>query len=309
MNTKNSNKYIWIETVQKSKMRSSFLKSIISVCFIVLFVSSSNASNKKPVLHSLDKTGKWELIWSDEFDNPGLPDSTKWNYEEGFERNQELQYYTKARKENVRIEGGFLVIEAHKEKIENPRFHTDSTRWQYTREFAEYTSGSINTHGKASFKYGRLEARIQVPHGSGVWPAFWTVGEKYHWPKSGEIDILEYFGGERPNRIESNMHYEIESKHNSRQGVVQMQGPPEGFHTYAIEWFKDRIDFYFDDNRYWSFAIDLANDGDFNAFRNPQYLLLNFALGGVPAAGSVDESLLPQKFFVDYVRVYKLYVK
>jgi beta-glucanase (GH16 family) len=292
-----------VQTILQSGIRVRPVKNllyIIPVVFCIICGSSKSTSSYS------DKKTKWDLIWSDEFNYTGLPDTSKWNYEEGFVRNGELQYYTKARKENVRIEGGNLVIEARKEKIENPKFHPDSTRWQYARKFAEYTSGSINTRGKASFKFGRMEARIQVPHGSGMWPAFWTVGDQYRWPKSGEIDILEYFGGERPNRIESNMHYEVAGKHNHRQGVFETQGPPKGFHIYAIEWFNDRVDFYFDDNRYWSFAIDVANDGDFNAYRNPHHILLNFALGGVPHAGSVDESLLPQKYLVDYVRVYKL---
>jgi beta-glucanase (GH16 family) len=256
-----------------------------------------------------DNDDQWELIWSDEFNYEGLPDSTKWSYEEGFVHNRELQYYTKAKKENVRVEDGVLIIEARKEKIKNPLYHPDSSYWKYKRAFAEYSSGSINTLGKASFKYGRIEARIQLPHGSGVWPAFWTLGNNYPeigWPACGEIDILEYFGGERPNRIESNMHFGIDGKRHHRQGVVEMENPPEGFHIYAIEWFEDHVDFYFDENKYWTFPLELADDGTYNGYRNPHYLLLNFALGGATASGEVDESLLPQKYLVDYVRVYKI---
>ena len=284
-------------------------KTFIILYSLIIFASCSIKRIDKNGAMAGDKNSKWELIWYDEFNYKGLPDSTKWSYEEGFVRNRELQYYTKARKENVRVEEGFLVIESRKEKVRNPNFHPDSSDWRYSRESAEYTSASINTKVKAGFMYGRIEAGIQLPHGSGVWPAFWTLGVNHSevkWPTCGEIDILEYFGGERPNRIESNMHYGIGGKRHHRQGVVELNHPPEGFHVYAIEWYEGQVDFYFDDNKYWTFPVNLADDGSYNSYRNPHYILLNFALGGAAASGEVDESLLPQKYLVDYVRVYKL---
>jgi beta-glucanase (GH16 family) len=292
-----------VEIIQKNKQCRRLFHTIAFICATSLMTSCNSSSEDIPSIGSFDKTGKWVLIWHDEFNYNDFPDSTKWTNEVGFIRNRELQYYTK---ENARVEDGVLVIEARKERIKNPRYHPDSTDWKLNREFAEYTSASINTYGLASFSHCRIEARIQVPHGSGVWPAFWTLGvnrREVNWPTCGEIDILEYFG-DRPHRVESNMHYGIQGRRNHKQGVFETQGPPEGFNIYAIEWFNDRVDFYFNDNKYWSFPVDLANDGDYNSYRIPHYLLLNFALGGVPAAGKVDESLLPQKYLVDYVRVY-----
>ena len=287
-------------------MYQLLIKTGIFPIILLLLVS---CRNEKPVTGSLDKTGKWKLVWHDEFNGRGLPDDTKWNFEEGFIRNRELQYYTKEREENVRVEKGCLVIEARKEKIKNPDYTPGSDLWKNNREFAEYSSGSINTHGKESFTYGRIEARIKLPHGGGVWPAFWTLGDDHpglKWPDCGEIDILEYFGGEKPNQVESNMHFGNQGLHQHRQGIFPTQGPPEGFHIYAIEWFRDSVDFYFDDHKYWSFPVALADDGTVNAYRKPHYILMNFALGGSAAAGKVDESLLPQKYLIDYVRVYEL---
>ncbi|MDR3246305.1 MAG: glycoside hydrolase family 16 protein, partial [Prevotellaceae bacterium] len=129
------------------------------------------------------QTNKWELIWSDEFNYSGLPNSRKWNYEEGFVRNREAQYYTKARLENAKVENGELVITARKEAY----------------DAASYTSASINTRGKFEFQGGRIEVRAKLPEGRGVWPAIWTLGtniNKVGWPVCGEIDIMEFVGYE-----------------------------------------------------------------------------------------------------------------
>jgi len=106
---------------------------------------------------------QWKLVWSDEFDYEGLPDKTKWDYEEGFVRNQEMQYYTRARKENARVENGVLVIEGRKEKFKNPKYKSGSKRSSERREFAAYTAASLITLSKASWKYGRIEVRAKLP--------------------------------------------------------------------------------------------------------------------------------------------------
>lgn len=238
-----------------------------------------------------DRPG-WQLVWSDEFDgaNP-LPDPRKWVYEEGKVRNNEAQYYTKARAENCRIERGMLVIEARKEPFTGPRGRGD------------YTSASIETKGLGSWQYGRLEMRARLPQGRGVWPAFWTLGDKGGWPACGEIDIMEFVGHD-PNKTHGTLHWRAGGKHASKGGNLAVSEPWEDFHVYAVEWSADRIDFFYDDTKFNSIALAQADDGGSNAFRQPHYLKLNLALGG-SWGGKIDDAVLPQRFIVDYVRVYQ----
>ncbi len=241
--------------------------------------------------------GYWILAWSDEFSVDGRPDPAKWGYEEGFVRNHELQYYTKDRPENVRVEGGMLVIEGRKEP------------YQDKGKAAQYTSASLQGLGKADFTYGRIEARAKVPFGKGVWPAIWTLGVNIpavNWPACGEIDIMEFVGKE-PKRIHGTIHYKNsqDGKHKQDGKAFETPAPPyDDFHVYAVEWTPERIDFYFDDVKYHSVALaDAAVDGQ-NPFQKPHYLIVNLALGG-DWGGAMDDSVLPQKFLVDYIRVYK----
>ncbi|MBN2030286.1 glycoside hydrolase family 16 protein [bacterium] len=251
-------------------------------------------------------SGEWEMIWSDEFDYEGLPDKTKWDYEEGFIRNNEMQYYTRNRMENARVENGMLVIEGRKEQWKNPNYRIDSASWRENREYAEYTAASLITLNKASWRYGRIEVRAKLPRGQGVWPAIWTLGinrSEVRWPQCGEIDIMEFIGRE-PNLIHANIHYAVEGAHQSNGGKLETESPYGDFHIYAIEWYSDRIDFFFDEIKYYSFSIDQAGQGSENAFRKPHYLLINLALGG-SWGGEIDDSIFPQKYLIDYVRVYK----
>jgi beta-glucanase (GH16 family) len=253
-------------------------------------------------LHAVE----WQLAWSDEFDYSGLPDSTKWDYEEGFVRNAEMQYYTRERLENARVENGVLVIEGRKEQIGNPKYKPGSDSWILKRQFGYYTSASLITLNKASWTYGRIEVRARLPHGKGTWPAIWTLGAnrtKVKWPTCGEIDIMEFVGKE-PDWIHGNIHYIENGKHRSNGGKIHTEKPYADFHIYAIEWFPDRVDFFFDDTKYHTFPIDNAGIGEDNPFRKPHYLLINLALGG-SWGGEIDESILPQKYLIDYVRVYQ----
>jgi len=248
----------------------------------------------------------WKLVWSDEFNYEGLPDAKKWDYEEGFVRNNEAQYYTRARKENARVEKGNLVIEGRKEKFKNARYKKGSPKWQESREFANYTAASLITRGKASWTYGRIEVRAKLPHGKGIWPAIWTLGDnrgKTPWPACGEIDIME-FVGKQPGLVHGNAHFQVNGKHASDHKSLKVEKPFDDFHIYAIEWYPDRIEFYFDKTHYHTFTLDKAGKGAANPFRKPQYLLINLAIGG-SWGGPIDDSVLPQKYLVDYVRVYQ----
>jgi beta-glucanase (GH16 family) len=249
-----------------------------------------------------------KLVWSDEFDRAGMPDASKWNYEEGFVRNQEEQYYTRARKENARVEDGMLVIEARKEKMANKRHQAGSNSWSRSREFAEYTSAAVVTWEKVDWQYGRIEVRAQLPQGKGMWPAIWMLGTNHHqagWPRCGEIDILEQLG-RMPDTIHGTLHWAAEDgKHRSNGGKTQSETPPgDGFHVYAIEWNAHRIDWFFDGAKYHTVDLDKMPETEAGQFRKPFYLLINLAIGG-SWGGEVDPSVFPQKFLIDYVRVYR----
>jgi len=254
---------------------------------------------------------RWQLVWSDEFDADGPPDSSKWDYEEGFVRNRELQYYTRARKENARVENGMLVIETHRERLKNPRFDPNARQgnWKASREFAEYTSASLITKGKASWTYGRFELRAKLPTGRGTWPALWTLGtnfDKVSWPACGEIDIMENVGFD-PDVIHANVHTtKYNHSINTHKGSkITIAKPYAEFHVYAMEWHRDRLDFFVDDRKYFTFQKE--NDGnDVWPFDEPQYLLMNIAIGGDwGGQRGIDDAIFPQKLMVDYVRIFQ----
>lgn len=224
-----------------------------------------------------------KLVWEDDFskDAPGLPDPAKWGYESGYVRNKELQYYTAGRLENARVENGMLIIEACKD---NYKGH-------------EYTSASLITKNKFSFTYGRIEMLAKIPKGKGVWPAFWTLGTGNNWPKCGEIDVMEYVGKE-PENIHGTIHWD-NGGHKMNGDKLEQKAPYEGFHVYAAEWYPDRIDFFFDETKYFTASLGDTKSG----FDHPHYILVNFALGG-SWGGKLDDSILPQQYQIKYIRVY-----
>jgi beta-glucanase (GH16 family) len=270
-------------------MICSFLGLLASACSI------SKPTPAEPTPFSITTSGgeTWDLVWSDEFTTPGNPDPQKWDYEVGYIRNNELQYYTKERQENSRIENGNLVIEARKESYEG----------------SDYTSASLITKSKASWTYGRIEVRANIPEGTGMWPAIWMLGENIDeagWPDCGEIDIMENVGFE-PDTIHGTVHT---GTYNHVSGTAQgaaIAVPDVGkdFHVFAIEWNQQRIDFYVDDQYYFTFA----NDGKGTAswpFDENAYLILNIAVGGAwGGQHGVDDQIFPQQMLVDYVRVFK----
>lgn len=231
-------------------------------------------------------------VWQDEFDADGAPDAAKWGYEVGRIRNNELQYYTKDRRENARVEGGRLILEARKEPFEK----------------AAYTAASLITKGKASWTTGRIEVRAKLPRGRGVWPAIWMLGDRIDeqgWPSCGEIDILEYVGYD-PETVYANIHSKAFNhlKNNGRGSKRALAEPWKDFHVYAVDWTARRMDFSVDGQVYFT----ARNDGtgrDSWPFDQPHYLILNFAVGGTwGGLKGVDESVFPQRFEIDYVRVY-----
>ena len=233
------------------------------------------------------------LIWSDEFDYSGLPDDTKWGYEEGIVRNKEPQFYTVGRLKNARVTNGKLIIEAKKENYQG----------------AQYTSASLITLKKMHLQYGRVEVRAKVCKGIGSWPAIWMLGVNrgpVKWPNCGEIDIMEYVGKDS-TQVYGTVHYADSLNKYKNEGKKPVVGAPyDDFHVYAIDWNADRIEFYYDNLKYLTFDLKKADNKDGNPFRKEFYLLLNLALGREGTlAGPLQDAILPLKYEVDYVRIYK----
>jgi beta-glucanase (GH16 family) len=253
------------------------------------------------------QNAKLKLVWSDEFNYRGLPKSEKWNYEHGFVRNKEAQYYTKTRKENAFVHHGYLEIKAIKEQIPNEFYQKESSNWKKSDSLTNFTSASITTRDIASWQYGRVEVRAKLPKGLGVWPAIWMLGtdKKVGWPKCGEIDIMEYVGF-MPDKIHATTHYAKNEKgeHTQSGGTITIPTKDDNFHIYAVEWTKETISFYYDDQNYYQFEIKEAEINGKQPFNKPFYLILNLALGG-SWGGKIDENNLPQSFLIDYVRVYQ----
>ncbi len=264
---------------------------------LMLSLLNTQAQNKK----------SWKLIWQDEFNYTGLPDSTKWNYEVGHIRNNEQQYYTRARKENIWVSNGLLTITGRKEDFTNENFLHGSTDWRYKDSIAHYTSASINTFGKAAWKYGRIEVKAKLPHGAGIWPAIWMLGanrSKVGWPKCGEIDIMEFIGN-HPTDIYGTIHFPDSVKTNRSSGSkINDSTVNSSFHIYALEWNKEKMEIWFDNTLIHRFIIDSAGTYAAETFRRPFFLLLNLAMGA-NWPGPIDDALLPQQYFIDYVRVYE----
>lgn len=249
------------------------MKRICFALLLLLCIMQTNAQN-------------WKLVWSDEFNYNGLPDTLKWGNETGFVRNNELQYYTKQRLENSRVVNGNLLIIGRKESYKN----------------ANYTSASLVTDGKKSWTYGKLEARIKLPKGQGMWPAFWLLGQNIHtvgWPKCGEIDIMEHINNE--DLLHGTLHW-FDQKHVSSGGTTPCDVTK--YHNYSIEWDKEFVRLLLDGQKYWEVNIkDGINSTE--EFHSPHYIILNLAIGGDWPKNPDQTTAFPDTMYVDYVRVYQ----
>ncbi len=240
----------------------------------------------------------YELVWSDEFNYAGLPDSTKWTFETGGGGwgNNELQYYTKNRTENARVQNGKLIIEARKENYEN----------------RQYTSARLITYpNNHSWQYGRVEASIKLPYGQGIWPAFWMLGngifENTAWPACGEIDIMEMVGGGagRDNKTHGTLHWsDANNNHAYYGGAYQLSSGilADTFHVFAIEWDQYQIRWFIDTIQFHVIDITPAH---LSEIHNKFFILLNIAVGGNWPGNPDATTVFPQQMAVDYVRVYQ----
>lgn len=257
----------------------------------------------------------YRLVWSDEFTTDGRPDPCRWGYEEGFERNHEAQYY---QRDNALCRDGILTIEARRERRPSAEYDPDGKNWDQKAPYAEYTSSSINTRGRFAFRYGRLEVRARIPVAKGAWPAIWLLGTSLPWPHNGEIDVMEYYHTDGIPYILANAAWGGEKRHQAvwNTGKIPyshfLEADPDWadkFHTWRMDWDETAISIYLDGellNRIdLSKTVNRGGDGaGINPFNREQFILLNLALGG-DNGGPIDDSAMPMRYEIDYVRVYQ----
>ncbi|NER19021.1 glycoside hydrolase family 16 protein [Spongiivirga citrea] len=271
-----------------NKQQLIFLVTSLTAPFVTLLFTSCDADDTQQI------TNFDQLVLQEEFDNDGAPNSAVWGFDIGTGENgwgnNELQYYTD-RTENVTVQNGILLITAQEESFEG----------------SSYTSARLLTKDRFEQQYGRFEARIRLPYGQGIWPAFWMLGADINenpWPAAGEIDIMEY-RGQNPSVLIGSVHGPGYNGGNaiSKEYTLPNDRFDTGFHVFGIEWSPEKINFYVDDVLYNQITpADVTGEWVFN---KPFYILMNLAVGGSFVGSPNAETVFPQTMLVDYVRVYK----
>jgi beta-glucanase (GH16 family) len=255
------------------------MRKIISILTLLLSLQScfSQESKRKLVWEENFNDEKLnEKLWNFELGN-GCPELCGWG-------NNEQQIYTNT---NHQLKKGKLIIQAKKSA-------------------SVYSSTKITTKGKKEFLYGRIEARAKLPLGKGIWPAFWMLGSnitEIKWPKCGEIDILEYVG-KQPHTVYTSLHTEESHGNTVNTKVTTFPKIEEGFHIYAIDWTKDKIEFFVDNQSVYIYNPEIKNENNW-PFDKPFYVIVNLAIGGNFGGPAIDDSIFPQEFIVDYIKVYQ----
>ena len=250
-----------------------------------------------------NSSDNYELVWSDEFNKEGKPDSTKWNDENGFVRNEEFQWY---QAQNARCEKGLLIIEAKREQKANPLYKDGSNDWRKKRKTIDYTSAFLITRGKNAWQYGRFEMRGKRDIRDGIWPAWWTLGIEKRWPANGEIDIMEYY----LKKLLANIAFLGNNgtpKWYSNTVSVDGSKWADKFHVWRMDWTEEYIALFLDNallNKVPLNSLVNRDGSGFNPFKQPHYMLLNVAIGGMNG-GDPSNTTFPSRFEVDYVRVYQ----
>ncbi len=276
-------------TIDSRRRARHSLVCLVCVVFVV---------GCRPPTPTQESTGDgWQLVWSDEFDYDGLPDSSKWSYAVGDHGwgNDELQFYTDGRLENASVADGSLRITAVREEFSGRQF----------------TSARLRTHGKGDWQYGRIEVRAKLPEAVGTWPAIWMMPSGWEfsdggWPRIGEIDIMEHVGFD-PGVIHASVHTE---KYYWRIGTqrtdtIRVDDPFGEFHVYALEWTANELRAYVDGEEFFKFENEGLGPPTW-PFDKPFSLILNIAVGGAwGGQQGVDDNAFPQIMEVDYVRVFQ----
>ncbi len=285
---------------------------LIFLVFLIWITGISDAQKPDPYAPDFRKPAKMtgmKLVWNDEFNGTGKPDTASWSFEKGFVRNQELQWY---KQENADCANGVLLIEGRREQVKNPNYIAGSSRWNVNREYAEYTSSSINTRGRKQWRYGTFLIRARIDTAMGAWPAIWTLGTGGGWPGGGEVDIMEFYRrGGNPiilanvawlgNQRNAKWHTEIRPL---KDFTAKDPDWVKKFHIWKMEWDSVSIRLSLDDLLINTTLLsETINPDGRNPFIQPHYILLNLALGA--NGGDPSKTMFPVTYEVDYVRIYQ----
>jgi beta-glucanase (GH16 family) len=242
------------------------------------------------------KKTDWQLVWSDEFEKNGVPDPTKWAFDQGCDGggNDELQCYTGPGK-NAQVKNGVLIIEARKEEEQGKH----------------YTSARLNSLGEANRTYGRIEVSAKLPAARGTWPAIWLLPldrktSKEVWPNMGELDIMEHVGHD-PGVVHATAHMKDYNwmKGNQATAVQVVENPTSTFHTYALEWTAEKVEAFIDGKSYFTYNNPHTGNGSW-PFDKKFQLILNVAVGGSwGGAKGVDDTQFPQRMEIKSVKVFE----
>ncbi len=284
-------------------MLNQFLKAIVHALLMICLTASlseDSSAQTNPAPSFLDLED-YELIWADEFEQPGKPDATKWIFEQGLVRNKEFQYY---QPQNAFVESGNLVIEGRRETVS---LAPGQKRWGRTQ--ADYTSACLKTYGKFHWQYGLLEVKAKIVTKPGLWPAIWTLGSARNWPSCGEVDLMEYYEHSLlANAVVAGpkwtQNWDAVKLPMSEFGEADWD---QSFHIWQMLWDEKQIQLFVDGRLLNEIDVEEMVNGSKDGaypFREPHYILLNLAIGGTKG-GDPSETEFPSQYLIDYVRVFQ----
>ena len=287
------------------------MKNIITILILLFSYAAFSYADEQEDITSTDG---YMLVWHDEFEVDGPPNAQNWTFEEGFVRNNELQWY---QPQNAWCRNGILTITARMESRPNPNYNSKSHDWRKLRKNIQISSASVTTRGKHDFLYGRFEVRARISGTPGSWPSIWLVGSKYPWPSCGEVDIMSFYRYHGDPSILANVCWAgNEDTSNWDTSAYPMTHFLKSdslwlskFHTWRMDWDNQKIRIFVDDQLLNETSLTqtinapTSKGADDNPFESPLYIILNLAMGS--SGGSFYKNTLPTHFEVDYVRVFQ----
>jgi len=294
-------------------IKISFMKSLFGIIisfFSITLALGTTINPYTPDSSQPKEISGMKLVFNEEFNYEGSPNPEIWSFENGFKRNNELQWY---QSKNAICKNGSLLIEGKKEEFPNPNYIADSKSWQTNRKNVNYTSSSLMTAGKKTWLFGRFEVRARIDTTMGSWPAIWTLGINKDWPSCGEVDMMEFYRPDGLSSILANVAsgtgIRFKAKWNTmKKTLASLMSKdnrwPGKFHVWLMDWNQDSIKLYMDNELLNTTLLsETMNPDGSNPFLQPHYLILNLALGA--NGGNPDKSNFPITFEVDYVRIYQ----